>query len=180
MPDCEPDCGPNPKHSTDTLIPLVYHELRKLARTRLRDDQAGQSIDATGLVHEAFIRLSKSDSCQWNGRGHFFAAAAEAMRRILIERARQRQTIKHGNGAFREELDVAHAAEWNRDLRLIQLDEVLSQLEANDARKADVVKLRFFVGLNNEEIADALGVHVATVARDWTYARAWLKRQIDE
>ncbi len=167
-----------PCHSSETLLPLVYGELRKLARARLKDDLAGRSMDATGLVHEAFLRLSKSPDCKWNSRGHFFAAAGEAMRRILIERARQRQSRKRGSGAARESLNEGAAV--IRDDRLIRLNEALSALESVDARKADLVKLRFFVGLSHEEIADAMGVHLATVSRDWAYARAWLKREMSE
>lgn len=169
----------SPKHSADTLLPLVYSELRKLARARLRDDRAGQSLDATGLVHEAFLRLSKNPHCRWNSRGHFFAAAGEAMRRILIERARQRQTLKCGEGNRPQSIDENLAAEI-QTTRLIEMDEALDALESIDHRKADLVKLRFFIGLTNQEIADALEIHPATVARDWVFARAWLKRYMDE
>lgn len=178
MTDHESNDGPC--YSSANLLPLVYDELRKLAKARLRDDRAGQSIDATGLVHEAFLRLSKTPDCKWNSRGHFFAAAGEAMRRILIERARQRQTIKRGGGATNQSLDDEHEAVHVKDTRLIQLDEAINALECVDTRKADLVKLRFFVGLSNEEIADALGIHIATVSRQWTYARAWLKREMGE
>ncbi|MCS7468592.1 ECF-type sigma factor [Stieleria sp. ICT_E10.1] len=165
------------RFSSDDLIPLVYTELRRLAKRRLSDDRAGQSLDATGLVHEAFIRLSRDPNCQWNSRGHFFGAAAEAMRRILIERSRQRQTQKRGKGTPHESLSP-EAEVSDRDERLIKLDEALDELEAVDVRKARLVKLRFFVGLTNEEIADALEIHLATVNRDWAYARAWLKREM--
>jgi RNA polymerase sigma factor (TIGR02999 family) len=165
-------------HSADTLIPLVYSELRKLARAKLRDDRANQSLDATGLVHEAFLRLSADPECQWNNRGHFFAAAGEAMRRILIEKARSRQTLKRGAGLRPQEL-LDDEVGFDQPERLLELDEALQQLEAQDDRKANLVKLRFFVGLSNAEIARALEIHPATVARDWAYARAWLKRYMD-
>ena len=167
------------RYSSDTLLPLVYEELRRLARARLRDDRAGQSLDATGLVHEAFMRLTKDALGEWNSRGHFFAAAGEAMRRILIERARSRQTLKRGQGMTFEAYDENKVGQDDRDDRLIRLDEALVDLEAVDNRKADLVKLKFFAGLTHEEIADALEIHLATVSRDWAYARAWLKRQMD-
>lgn len=170
---------PNPQqHSADTLIPLVYTELRRLARARLRDDRAGDSVEATGLVHEAFLRLSKNPDCQWNSRGHFFAAAGEAMRRILVEKARHRQTLKRGGGIQPKSIEDDLMGKPTTE-RLIELDEALEQLELIDARKANLVKLRFFVGLTNQEIASILEIHTATVARDWAFARAWLKRQMD-
>jgi RNA polymerase sigma factor (TIGR02999 family) len=167
------------RHSADTLIPLVYSELRKLAKSRLKGDHAGQSLDATGLVHEAFLRLARGGDQQWNSRGHFFAAAGEAMRRILIENARSRQTSKRGGGATPISLDDEVMDANFNDQRLIQLNDALDELEAFDARKASLVKLRFFAGLSNDEIADALEIHPATVSRDWAFSRAWLKRWMD-
>lgn len=166
-------------HSSDTLLPLVYGELRRLARSRLNNEFSSGSVEATGLVHEAFLRLSENHNCQWNSRAHFFAAASEAMRRILIERARRRQSVKRGGGVDIEALDPEQISCSEKDAGLLRLDEALEELESIDARKANLVKLRYFVGMTNQEIADALQIHVATVARDWAYARAWLKREME-
>lgn len=166
-------------HSSDTLIPFVYNELRRLAKSRLKNEFSSGSIAATGLVHEAFLRLSQNKDCQWNSRGHFFAAAAEAMRRILIEKARARLSLKRGGGVAIETLDEAQIAGSEKDELLLRLNDALEELESIDTRKANLVRMRYFVGMTNEEIADALQIHVATVARDWAYARAWLKREME-
>jgi RNA polymerase sigma factor (TIGR02999 family) len=164
------------------LLPLVYDELRQLAAQRLALEKPGQTLQATALVHEAYLRLVGGDQTQdWNGRRHFFAAAAEAMRRILIERARHKQTRKAGGGRRRLDLDDIEPAleeEENGD-RLLVLDEALRQLEAEDPRKAELVKLRFFAGLTAERAAAALGVSVSTAEKDWAYARSWLRVAID-
>jgi RNA polymerase sigma factor (TIGR02999 family) len=163
------------------LLPLVYEELRKLAAQRLAQEKAGQTLEATALVHEAYLRLVDAQKAQtWNSRGHFFAAAAEAMRRILIDRARHKQTRKAGGGLRRVDLDdVEPAREEGDGDRLLALDEALRQLEAQDPRKAELVKLRFFAGLTGEQAAAALGVSVSTADKDWAYARSWLRVAID-
>jgi RNA polymerase sigma factor (TIGR02999 family) len=160
----------------------VYEELRRLARARMAKEKgrgAGFTLQPTALVHEAYMRLIGSADVKWNGRGHFFGAAASAMRRILVERARHRDRVKHGGGRQRVELEE-HAAmsdEPEPD-ELLALDEGLNKLERQDKRKADVVMLRYFAGLSVEDTATALGVSEATVKNDWTFARAWLNREM--
>jgi len=163
------------------LFPLVYDELRKLAALRLAQEKPGQTLQATALVHEAYLRLVGGEQTQdWDGRRHFFAAAAEAMRRILIDRARHKQTLKAGGERRRLDLDdVEPALEEENGDRLLTLDEALRQLEAEDPRKAELVKLRFFAGLTAEQAAAALGVSTSTAEKDWAYARSWLRVAID-
>jgi RNA polymerase sigma factor (TIGR02999 family) len=163
------------------LLPLVYDELRKLAAAKLAHEKVGQTFQATALVHEAYLRLVGSGNVdRWDHRGHFFAAAAEAMRRILIDRARHKQTCKAGGGRHRLDLDdIEQAFEEGNGDRLIALDAALQQLEAEDPRKAELVKLRFFAGLTVEQAAAALGVSTSTAEKDWTYARSWLRVAID-
>ena len=163
------------------LLPLVYDELRNLAAQRLAQEQPGQTLQATALVHEAYLRLVGGEQTQdWNGRRHFFAAAAEAMRRILIDRARHKQTHKAGGGRRRLDLDdIEPALEEENGDRLLALDEALLQLEVEDPRKAELVKLRFFGGLTAEQAAAALGVSTSTAEKDWAYARSWLRVAID-
>jgi len=168
-------------HAAEQLLPLVYDELRKLAAQKLAQEKPGQTLQATALVHEAYVRLVNADEVNnWDGRRHFFAAAAEAMRRILIDRARHKQTKKAGGGCRRLDLDDIEPAldEENGD-RLLALDEALQQLEAEDPRKAELVKLRFFAGLTAEQAAAALGVSTSTAEKDWAYARSWLRVAID-
>jgi RNA polymerase sigma factor (TIGR02999 family) len=168
-------------HAAAHLLPLVYDELRKLAAQRLAQEKPGQTLQATALVHEAYLRLVGGEQTpDWNGRRHFFAAAAEAMRRILIDRARHKHTRKAGGGRRRLDLDAIEPAlaEDNGD-RLLALDEALRQLEAEDPRKAELVKLRFFAGLTAEQAAAALGVSPSTAEKDWAYARSWLRVAID-
>ena len=167
--------------AAEQLLPLVYDELRKLASLKLAQEKPGQTFQATALVHEAYLRLVGSgDVDRWDHRGHFFAAAAEAMRRILIDRARQKQTCKAGGGRNRLNLDdIEQAFEEGNGDRLIALDAALQQLEAEDPRKAELVKLRFFAGLTVEQAAAALGVSTSTAEKDWTYARSWLRVAID-
>ena len=168
-------------HAAAQLLPLVYDELRKLAAARMAAESPGQTLQPTALVHEAYVRLVGPDpDHQWDGRGHFFAAAAEAMRRILIDRARHKQTRKAGGGRHRLDLDDIDPdpGEGNGD-RLLALDEALRQLEAEDPRKAELVKLRFFAGLTAEQAAAALGVSTSTAEKDWAYARSWLRVAID-
>jgi RNA polymerase sigma factor (TIGR02999 family) len=156
------------------LLPLVYDELRKLAAHKLTHEQPGQTLDATALVHEAYLRLvGQNTDQQWNGRGHFFAAAAEAMRRILIDKARRKRRGKHG-GAFRR-ADLDDQAAPSPDEQLLALDEALTQLGNEDPLAARVVALRQFAGLGHEQIAAVLGVTVYQARQKWTYARAWLR-----
>jgi RNA polymerase sigma factor (TIGR02999 family) len=168
------------------LLPLVYDELRKLADARMAAETPGQTLQPTALVHEAYLRLVANpggcpdDDASWDNRGHFFAAAAEAMRRILVENARRKQAVKHGGGRRRLDLDgVDPALEESSGDDLLALDEALRQLEAKDPRKAELVKLRFFAGLTAEHAAAALGVSVSTAEKDWAYARSWLRVAID-
>ena len=170
-------------HAAEQLLPLVYDELRKLAARKMAQEKPGQTLQATALVHEAYIRLVASGDASapreqyWNSRGHFFAAAAEAMRRILVERARHKKSVKAGGGHQRVELaDIATGDGPGDDLLL--LHEALEKLEKKDKRKAELVKLRFFAGLTNEQAARVLGVSTSTADNDWAYARAWLRLEI--
>ena len=157
------------------LLPLVYDELRKLAAARLAQEAPGQTLQPTALVHEAYLRLVRAeDAARWENRGHFFAAAAEAMRRILIEAARRKQGPEHGGRHRRRELDPEHPADPDRSEALLALDEALDQLAAVQPRAAEVVKLRYFAGLTVAEAAEALGISSRTADADWAYARAWL------
>jgi RNA polymerase sigma factor (TIGR02999 family) len=165
--------------AAEELLPLVYEELRRLAAQRLAQEKPGQTLQATALVHEAYLRLVGRQDPGWNGRSHFFAAAAEAMRRILIDRAQHKQTRKAGGDRRRLDLDdIEPALEEDGD-RLLAMDEALRQLEAEDPRKAELVKLRFFAGLTAEQAAAALGVSTSTAEKDWAYARSWLRVAID-
>jgi RNA polymerase sigma factor (TIGR02999 family) len=165
-------------HAAEQLLPLVYDELRQLAAQRLAHERPGETLQATALVHEAYLRLVNVPNPQrWDGRGHFFAAAAEAMRRILIEQARRKQSRKRGGGLRRVEFDggARLAAPADRAAEdLLALDEALRQLEAEDPLKARLVKLRYFAGLSLADAAEALGVSPATAKRYWVYARSWL------
>lgn len=163
------------------LLPLVYNELRKLAAAKMAQEKPGQTLDATALVHEAYLRLvGPADGERWDNRGHFFAAAAEAMRRILIDRARSNASARHGGEAQQVDLnsDLEVTAKPNEDLAA--LDEALDRLAAADPIKADLVKLRYFVGLTLPEAAAALGIPERTAGRHWTFARAWLRRAIEK
>jgi len=165
--------------AAEKLLPLVYDELRKLAAEKMAQEKPGQTLQATALVHEAYIRLVDVEKAQhWDSRGHFFAAAAEAMRKILVDRARRKVRLKRGGDLRRQELDDGLIAAAGIHDDLLQLDAALEELEKRDARKAQVVKLRYFAGLTVEEAAAALGVSPSTVDRDWTYARAWLFRKM--
>jgi RNA polymerase sigma factor (TIGR02999 family) len=162
------------------LLPLVYDELHKLAARRLAQEKASQTLQATALVHEAYLRLVDVDQAQpWNSRGHFFAAAAEAMRRILVERARHKQSRKAGGGRRRQELPDIELADAGPRLDLLALPEALTRLEQQDKRRAELVKLRFFAGLTIAEAARALGVSESTADNDWAYARSWLRLEIE-
>jgi RNA polymerase sigma factor (TIGR02999 family) len=172
-------------HAADQLLPLVYDELRKLAAQKLAQERPGQTLEATALVHEAYLRLvirpaaAGKQEQSWSSRGHFFAAAAEAMRRILVERARHKQSQKAGGGRDRvdltdAELVIADAAGED----LLDLDVALEKLAQADPRKATLVKLRYFAGLTNEQAARALGISTSTADNDWAYARSWLRLEL--
>lgn len=167
-------------HAAGQLLPLVYEELRKLAAGRIAQEAPGNTLNATALVHEAYLRLvGPADAARWENRGHFFAAAAEAMRRILVDQARRKKTTRHGGGLIRHDLepDLASAPQPREDL--IALDQALDQLAAEDPVKAELVKLRYFAGLTLAEAAEALGIPERTAGRHWTYARAWLRRAVE-
>ena len=162
------------------LLPLVYEELRKLAAQRLAEERPGQTLQATALVHEAYLRLVGGAQPQdWSGRGHFFAAAAEAMRRILVEQARRKKADKRGGGWQRHELLDAELAVDSAGDDLFAVDEALSRLSAEHPRAARLVHLRFFLGMTLDEAAGQLGLDPRTAYRDWAYARAWLRRELD-
>ena len=162
--------------AAEQLLPLVYDELRQLAAQKLAQEKPGQTLEATALVHEAYLRLVDRETAQrWDSRGHFFAAAAEAMRRILVENARRKAGPKAGGDYQRVALDAIEPPIEGPRVDLIALDEALTALEAKDRRKADVVRLRFFAGLTIEQAAEALGISAATASNDWSYAKGWLR-----
>jgi RNA polymerase sigma factor (TIGR02999 family) len=166
-------------HAADQLLPLVYDELRKLAAQRLAQEKPGQTLEATALVHEAYLRLvSNEPRADWNSRGHFFAAAAQAMQRILVEQARRKCSQRHGGMRRRCELRDEDWIEDPADEELVALDEVLAKLAATDHQAAELVKLRVFAGMTVEEIAQMQGISPRTVKRNWAYARAWLGREL--
>jgi RNA polymerase sigma factor (TIGR02999 family) len=168
--------------ASEQLLPLVYDELRKLAAQKLAQEKPGQTLQATALVHEAYVRLVDSEKVsRWDSRGHFFAAAAEAMRRILVDNARRKQTGKHGGRSARHDLEsVAPAADPPADTDdLLALDEALTQFAAVDPAKAELVKLRYFAGLSLEDCAAVRGISPATAKRHWAFARAWLFRAVE-
>jgi RNA polymerase sigma factor (TIGR02999 family) len=166
--------------AASALLPLVYDELRRLAAQKLAHERPGQTLQATALVHEAYVRLvGRGEEQDWSGRGHFFAAAAEAMRRILVENARRRRAEKHGGGRARQELDsdLLPAAEPREDL--LALDEALNKLAAVNRPAAELVQLRYFAGLTLPEAAEAMDMAPRTAGRLWAYARAWLRREVE-
>ena len=168
------------RQAAGELLPLIYDELRKLAAQKLAHESSGQTLQATALVHEAYVRLvGDGDAKRWDNRGHFFAAAAEAMRRILVESARRKLRLKHGGEFERVELPDIIAATNNRPEKLIELDAALTKLAAEDATAAEVVKLHFFAGQSLEDVAKLLGMSRATAYRQWSYARSWLKCAIE-
>jgi len=167
-------------HAAEQLLPLVYDELRKLAAVRMAQEATGQTLQPTALVHEAYVRLVDGSSVRhWNSRGHFFAAAAEAMRRILVDHARRRGAAKRGGDRIRESLDEALLVAPEIPDNLLELDEAISRLEVVDSRAAELVKLRYFAGLTIPETADALGVSPRTADDLWAYARAWLFEELN-
>jgi RNA polymerase sigma factor (TIGR02999 family) len=166
-------------HAAEQLLPLVYHELRKLAAARMAEEKPGQTLQPTALVHEAYVRLVGPQPDQhWGGRAHFFAAAAEAMRRILLDAARRKNRRKRGGGMGRHELDVIDPAAAESSDDLLALDEALVRLAAADSQAAELVRLRFYAGLPIPEVARILGVSPRTADRMWAYARAWLHQAV--
>jgi RNA polymerase sigma factor (TIGR02999 family) len=172
--------GAGDRQAAADLLPLVYDELRKLAAARMAEENPAQTLQATALVHEAYVRLvGIGQPHEWNGRGHFFAAAAEAMRRILVDAARRKRSLKRGGDRRRVELADVEPEVGAPDLDLIALDEALALLARTDPRKAELVKLRFFAGLTTEQAAAALGVSTSTADNDWAYAKSWLRVALD-
>ena len=167
-------------HAAEQLLPLVYDELRRLAAQKLAQEKPGQTLEATALLHEAYIRLVDVDKTRhWNSRGHFFTAAAEAMRRILVENARRKSSLKRGGCRARQELDAEKLEAPQVSEDLIALDEALSQLAATDSKAAELVKLRYFAGLTAQKAAEVLGISPRTADFLWAFARAWLLRKIE-
>lgn len=162
----------------DRLVPLVYNDLRRLARTQRRRGQPGQTLDTTGLVHEAYLKLVDHRRATWRDRGHFLAVSAIAMRQILVDHARARTRAKRGGQAHQTSLADHHAAVEHDAVRLLAIDEALSRLGAIDARLAHIVECRYFAGLSEQETAEALGVSLRTAQRDWLKARAWLREAL--
>jgi RNA polymerase sigma factor (TIGR02999 family) len=171
--------GRGDSQAAEELLPLVYDELRKLAAHRMAHENHGQTLQPTALVHEAWLRLTRPESVRWNGRAHFFGAAAEAMRRILVEKARWKRARRHGGGQQRVEFDEIEIAAPAQDDQLLEVSDALEKLAKRDPRKAELVKLRYFVGLGTEEAAEILGISVPTADRWWSYSRAWLFQEIE-
>jgi RNA polymerase sigma factor (TIGR02999 family) len=167
-------------HASEELMPLVYEELRRLAAARMAQEAAGQTLQPTALVHEAWLRLVGDGNQMWQNRAHFFGAAAEAMRRILIENARRKSRLKRGGDQVRLDLDKLELVATTPDDKVLLIDESLEQLKAEDPEKARVVVMKFFGGLTNQEVAENLGVTERTVERQWAYAKAWLFRNIQK
>ena len=166
--------------AAEELLPLVYDELRKLAAHKMANESPGQTLQPTALVHEAWLRLVGGEPQRWNSRGHFFGAAAESMRRILIDRARERQARRHGGGLERLDVEAVEVAAPQSDERLLAVNEALQRFERVDRSAAELVKLRCFVGMNMSEAAEALNLPLRSAERLWAYARAWLRREIGD
>ena len=166
--------------AAEELLPLVYSDLRKLAAHKMAQEAAGQTLQATALVHEAWLRLADSTRQEWRGREHFFSAAAEAMRRILVENARRKMRLRHGGGLQRVDFETFDLPIAQDDEKCLRVHEALDRLTEADPRKAEVVKLRVFAGLGVAEIAAVLNTSEKTVHRDWTFAKAWLSRELKE
>lgn len=164
--------------AAEELLPLVYEELRRLAAQKMANEQAGQTLQPTALVHEAWLKLAGSNAQQWQNRRHFFGAAAEAMRRILIDRARRRQRVRHGQGLERVELEGMDVAANATDEQLLAVDEALQRLAAESPERAQLVKLRYYVGLSLPEAAEAMDISESTAKRQWNYTRLWLFREL--
>ena len=166
-------------HAAEKLLPLIYDELRRLAAEKLAHEKPGQTLQATALVHEAYIRLVDVAKAQhWNSRGHFLAAAAEAMRRILVDQARRKRSLRHGGGLRRRGLEHVEIAEPEPSADIVAIHEAIDRLERMDKVKADLVKLHYFAGLSLDQAAEALGISSATADRYWAYARAWLHAEL--
>jgi RNA polymerase sigma factor (TIGR02999 family) len=170
---------PGEAKAADELLPLVYEELRKLAAHKMAQEPPGHTLQPTALVHEAWLRLSRSEDVHWNSRAHFFGAAAEAMRRILVEAARRKRAQRRGGGRPKEDIDSIEVAASAIDAELVGLSDALDEFAKRDERKAELVKLRYFVGVTTEEAADILGISVPTANRWWSYSRAWLGDEIE-
>jgi RNA polymerase sigma factor (TIGR02999 family) len=167
--------GRGEENASEQLLPMIYQDLRRLAASMLSQEPAGQTLQATALVHEAYVRLAGAEEKQnWKHRGHYFAAAAEAMRRILVEQARRKHRVKHGGEHHRVEMDDERLVCSVPSDQLLAIDEALERFAQEEPDKAQLVKLRFFAGLSIEEAAETLGISRATASRHWTYARAWL------
>jgi len=164
--------------AADELLPLVYAELRRLAAHKMANEAPGQTLQPTALVHEAWLRLTGGEERKWDSRGHFFAAAAEAMRRILIDNARRKRALRHGGGQRRQDIQEVEIAVEMKEDELLAMNEALEKFAALDKPKAELVKLRYFAGLTIEQAAETLGISAPTAKRHWTYARAWLYREI--
>ncbi len=164
--------------ASEELLPLVYDELRRHASARMAREAAGQTLQPTALVHEAWLRVFGDGGRTWENRGHFFGAAAEAMRRILIEKARSKARLKHGGNQVRLDIEQLELAETTPEEKVLLIDDALEKLQQQDPEKARVVVLKFFGGLTNEQVAESVGVTVRTVERHWAYAKAWLFQSI--
>jgi RNA polymerase sigma factor (TIGR02999 family) len=164
--------------AAEDLLPLVYTELRRLAASKMANQPPGHTLQATALVHEAYLRLKGSGREDWANRAHFFSAAAEAMRQILVESARRKRALRHGGGQQRVNIEDFPVSIEADDEKILEVDEALELLHAEDAAKAEVVKLRYFVGLNHDEIAEVLGLSEKTVRRYWAFAKVWLYQHI--
>lgn len=165
--------------AADELLPLVYEELRKLAAAKMASEAPGHTLQPTALVHEAWLRLTGDQGQKWNGRAHFFGAAAEAMRRILIENARRKRALRHGGGQARLDINEIEIAATGKDDELLAVSDALEKFAARDEQKAELVKLRYFVGLTTQEAAEVLGISVPTADRWWNFSRAWLFEEIE-
>ena len=164
--------------AADELLPLVYEELRRLAAHKMANEAAGHTLQPTALVHEAWLRLTGNETKEWDSRGHFFAAAAEAMRRILIERARRKRALRHGGGQHRVDIDAVNLVSPGDDDQILALSEALDKLAAQNKLEAELVKLRYFVGMTLDEAAEVLGISARTADNYWAHARAWLFREL--
>jgi RNA polymerase sigma factor (TIGR02999 family) len=165
-------------HASEELLPLVYEELRRLAASRMAHEQPGQTLQATAMVHEVWLRLVSSGDRNWQNRAHFFGAAAEAMRRILIENARRKSALKRGGGLARVDLEGLQVAAATPDDKILLINEALEKLQTEDPERARVVVMKFFGGLTNQEVAEALGVTERTIERQWAFAKAWMYNAI--
>ena len=172
------DALPGDPKAAELLLPLVYSELRKLAAHKMAHEAPGQTLQPTALVHEAWLRLAGGQNPKWDGRAHFFAAAAEAMRRILIDNARRKRAARHGGGQQRLDINEVQIATLDKDDEMLAINEALDKFAVQDKPKAELVKLRYFVGLTLEQAAEILGISLPMAKRHWTYARAWLLREI--